>query len=66
LSKARNELKYFINLGDYYSITKKLQNIAQKDKFSNKNGKYQIRSIYFDNIYDKALNEKIDGYNKRE
>ena len=66
MARARNELKYFINLGDYYSITKKLKNIAQKDRFSNKDGRYEIRSIYFDNIYDKALNEKIGGYNRRE
>jgi len=25
------------------------------------NGQYDIRSLYFDNIYDKALREKLDG-----
>jgi SPX domain protein involved in polyphosphate accumulation len=29
-------------------------------------GKYHIRSLYFDNIDDKALREKIDGVNMRE
>lgn len=29
-------------------------------------GKYEIRSLYFDNIYDKALREKLDGVNIRE
>jgi SPX domain protein involved in polyphosphate accumulation len=29
-------------------------------------GKYKIRSLYFDNLWDKALREKIDGVNKRE
>lgn len=29
-------------------------------------GKYQIRSLYFDNRYDKALREKIGGVNIRE
>ena len=29
-------------------------------------GKYFIRSLYFDNISDKALREKIDGVNCRE
>ena len=29
-------------------------------------GKYQIRSLYFDNLRDKALREKIDGVNMRE
>ena len=30
------------------------------------NGKYHIRSLYFDNIDDKALREKLDGVNVRE
>ena len=29
-------------------------------------GRYQIRSLYFDNLDDKALREKIDGVNMRE
>jgi hypothetical protein len=29
-------------------------------------GKYRIRSLYFDNSEDKALREKIDGVNMRE
>lgn len=30
------------------------------------NGKYEIRSLYFDNLADRALREKIDGVNSRE
>ena len=29
-------------------------------------GRYEIRSLYFDNIDDKALREKLDGVNVRE
>ena len=29
-------------------------------------GKYFIRSLYFDNLRDKALREKVDGVNQRE
>jgi SPX domain protein involved in polyphosphate accumulation len=29
-------------------------------------GKYLIRSLYFDNLNDKALREKVDGVNMRE
>ena len=29
-------------------------------------GKYNIRSLYFDNLDDKILREKIDGVNRRE
>lgn len=30
------------------------------------NGRYEIRSLYFDNLQDKALLEKINGVNVRE
>ena len=30
------------------------------------NGKYEIRSLYFDNIADKVLMEKVNGLNHRE
>ena len=30
------------------------------------NGRYEIRSLYFDNLDDKALREKLDGVNIRE
>ena len=30
------------------------------------NGKYDIRSLYFDNLDDKALKEKLDGVSRRE
>ena len=30
------------------------------------NGQYEIRSLYFDNLYNKALREKLDGVNIRE
>jgi len=30
------------------------------------NGQYEIRSLYFDNLDDKALREKLDGVNIRE
>ena len=29
-------------------------------------GRYSIRSLYFDNLSDKALREKLDGVNRRE
>lgn len=29
-------------------------------------GEYQIRSLYFDNVYDKALQEKQNGHQNRE
>ena len=36
------------------------------DAHAGPDGRYRIRSIYFDNVYDKALREKVDGVQKRE
>jgi len=36
------------------------------DPFSDEEGKYVVRSIYFDNYNDKALMEKVNGVNNRE
>ena len=66
MSKPRHELKFFINLSDYYALKNRIKHIASLDKNANSNGIYNIRSLYFDNFNDKALMEKINGYSKRE
>lgn len=62
----RNEIKHFISPGDKASICANLRAVAQIDEHAGPTGKYLIRSLYFDNLYDKALREKIDGINERE
>ena len=62
----RHEIKHYINAADVISLRQKLKFVASKDKNSDENGQYKVRSLYFDNIFDKALKEKIDGLNKRE
>lgn len=64
--KFRHEYKYFITYSDYLSVKSRLSAIADFDAHAKNSGKYFIRSLYFDNIYDKALREKIDGVNCRE
>ena len=64
--KYRHEIKHFINYSDYLQIRNRLKHIASIDTSSTSNGRYKIRSLYFDNIYDKVLMEKINGFNKRE
>jgi hypothetical protein len=65
--KYRHELKHFINYSDYLQIKNRLKFIASLDKFADsKTGQYKIRSLYFDNIYDKILLEKLNGVDKRE
>ena len=62
----RNEIKHIIDAGDKAAICANLRAVAHLDPHAGERGYYQIRSLYFDNIADKALREKIDGVSERE
>ena len=62
----RNERKHLISAGDRAAICAAMKAIAKLDLHAEPKGYYTIRSLYFDNIADKALREKIDGVNERE
>lgn len=64
-AKFRHELKHYINVSDYLAIRSRLRSIMHIDKNANENNEYKIRSLYFDNVYDKALVEKVIGASKR-
>lgn len=61
----RHEWKHEINLSDMITLRQRLRAVAQSDEHT-LNGAYEIRSLYFDNLSDKALREKIDGVSRRE
>jgi len=61
----RHEWKHEISYADLLAIRQRLRAVAESDPHA-KDGKYLIRSLYFDNLNDKALREKIDGVNLRE
>ena len=63
--KYRHEWKHEIDYADMLALRQRLSAVAKRDVYTT-NGKYEIRSLYFDNINDKALREKIDGVNIRE
>lgn len=63
--KFRHELKQEITYADMLILRKRLQTVMQKDSHTT-DGRYAIRSLYFDNLNDKALREKNDGVNIRE
>lgn len=46
-------------------LRQRLRAVAKPDPHAI-NGVYEIRSLYFDNVDDKALREKLDGVNIRE
>lgn len=64
--KCRHEMKYQISRSDYLSIGSRIKPLMKTDVHSDENGRYTIYSVYFDNIYDKALLEKVNGVQKRE
>ena len=61
----RHEWKHEINMADLAAIRARLRAVAELDPHA-VDGRYLIRSLYFDNARDKALREKIDGVNMRE
>lgn len=63
--KFRNELKFLINPHQYYIIQQRLKNLMQLDPNAGPTGEYHIRSLYFDDIDNTALHEKLGGvYNR--
>jgi len=61
----RHEWKHEISWSDLIAIRQRMRAIATPDPHAI-DGKYLIRSLYFDNLNDKALREKVDGVNRRE
>ena len=61
----RHEWKHELNCLDLMAIRSRLRAVMEPDEHA-VDGKYHIRSLYFDNLSDKALREKLDGVNRRE
>ena len=65
MTHYRHELKHEISYADLLAIRQRLRAVAKPDPHAI-DGKYLIRSLYFDNLRDKALREKLDGLDRRE
>lgn len=61
----RHEWKHEISASDRIALRQRLGAVAEPDPHA-VDGKYFIRSLYFDDLQDTALREKIDGVNRRE
>lgn len=62
----RHEYKHAINLLDYHTLRQRIRAVASPDLNVGEDGRYHIRSLYFDNVDDKALREKLYGLPNRE
>ena len=63
--RLRHELKHSVTITDKQQLIARLQAACSPDKHYGDQS-YHIRSLYFDNIYDKALQEWINGIECRE
>jgi hypothetical protein len=61
----RHEWKHELSCSDLLSIRARLRAVMEPDPHA-VDGRYFIRSLYFDNPDDRALREKLDGVNRRE
>lgn len=65
MTHYRHEWKHEIDQSDMIALRQRLRAVAKTDPHA-VDGRYLIRSLYFDNSADKALREKLDGVSVRE
>ena len=61
----RHEWKHLISAADRLAIRQRMSVIGTPDSHGEQ-GRYFVRSLYFDNLQDRALREKLDGVSRRE
>ncbi|MDF2819746.1 MAG: hypothetical protein K0R15_187 [Clostridiales bacterium] len=61
--KFRFELKYYINYEQYIILSERLKHMFKQDLVANR--EYNIRSLYFDDVYHSAEAEKYCGVSNR-
>ena len=62
----RHEFKYLISKSSAEILRLRLPHIMQRDPHAGKTGQYTIRSLYFDDFSNSALEEKLSGIAYRE
>ena len=61
----RHEVKHEISYSDLLTLRMRLKAVMQYDPHA-VDGKYRIRSLYFDDMFDSALRANRDGLNVKE
>jgi len=64
--KGRKEIKFGITYVDYKLLQHKLRHMMKLDQHADNKGIYHIRSCYFDNIQNKVMTEKKEGFYSRD
>lgn len=66
VGKYRHEIKLSINNFDRAVLSNRLSHLLSRDSYAGSNGFYVVRSIYFDDCDDNALQDKLLGVKYRE
>lgn len=64
--KYRHEFKYLCTPGQLAILKVRLQAVMQRDSHTGPDGTYFIKSLYFDDMYDRCFWENEDGVDVRE
>ena len=64
--KYRHELKYVCTEAQLAMIQARIHHLIPLDKHAGESGMYQIRSLYFDDYYDRCYYENENGTDYRE
>lgn len=64
--KYRHELKYNITSAEVEMLKNRVNHLLSLDKHTAVSGEYTIRSLYFDDYYNRCLRENEDGTDPRE
>ena len=63
---ARHELKYYINPAELEALRLRLKRVMRLDGHCTGGRAYNVRSLYFDDAFDSAYYDKLDGVMTRD
>lgn len=66
IMKYRHEIKYLIDLKDYYTLKSRLSAILKPDVHAGHDNCYHIRSVYFDDDRNTDFISKLSGLSERK
>ena len=65
--QPRHEIKFHISPLDAQALSLRLEAVMQRDRHADpRTGEYTIRSLYFDDAWNSAFNDKIGGFQHRD
>ena len=64
--RLRHEEKHQVNLREALVLSRRLEKLFPRDPHAGPEGFYQVVSLYYDDPYDTALRQKLDGVDRRE